>query len=165
MKKDSQHKHKKNIFYLCNMRYINILLLLILPTAEFTQTRSDYEHVMAKFMQFYNNNQPDSLLSLCSPQSLNDTKSIKPNAEWLTTSHTNFGEMTEYKYLHTEPYESDSALVFKVAFTRYFNGMAVKLTKDNRFEYLWLLSSPGMRINTEKRIKPVPSPNDSTHIK
>jgi len=141
------------------MRYLYVLLFFMLPAAAFAQTQADYEHAMSKFMQFYNNDQLDSLLSLCSPKLAADSQSIKFTAAWLTTSHNNFGEMTEYKYVNKQANGVDSSVVCKVTFTRYFNGMAMNLDKNNHFECLWFLQSPKMKIKSDRdRPKPAPIP-------
>ena len=136
------------------MKYLLLFPLLMFAQVAAAQTQADYEQVMGKFMQFYNNNQLDSLLSLCSQKLANDSVSVHFSAQWLETCHKDFGEMTRFAYVNKQANGTDSAVVCKVFFTRFYNGMAMSLDKKNHFEHFWFLTSPSMKISEKKRIKP-----------
>ena len=81
-------------------------MLLIIPAIGFSQTQADYENVMHKFMTFYNNNQPDSIVTLYS-ESAWGKHPIKPLWDMKKNDYFKklLGALISYKYVGIDPKE------------------------------------------------------------
>lgn len=114
------------------------LLFLVQPIIGFSQTKSDYEHVVGQFMKFYNQNQPDSIISLYS-----DSWGEMKKTLWSKTKNNKttgkYGKMKSYKYLELyKPTDGDGGgdglAFFKVVFTKSIHIMGITLNKQNQLE-------------------------------
>ena len=112
-----------------------ILVLFVLPILAFSQTQSDYEHVVGKFMKFYNNKQPDSINNLFAD--LNGKKFTSWNKKGNDELMSHYGKMKSYKYIdfNKEVYDNGQEEVlayFKVVFDRSKHFMSISLDKQNK---------------------------------
>ena len=98
----------------------NILLLfLLLPFVGYTQTQTDHEHAMSRFMKFYNNKQGDSIVNLW-PSDAPYIGSIKRswNKEVVESLHTKYGKLLSYEYVGIDTEDSNPGLaVFKTKYS------------------------------------------------
>jgi hypothetical protein len=130
------------------MRNLFILLLFALPVMATAQTRKDYERVMSKFVQFYNNNQGDSVVNLFNPK---DRPHIKHmwTREAVDTLHKKYGTIKSFKYPILAP-EKNKGVDFKVVYTLLEpNGFGLLLDKNNMVVTLAMFTSEPKYLKTK----------------
>lgn len=127
------------------MRYIFIALLFIFPSAVSAQTKADCEHIMARFMKFYNARQNDSIYEMFSVE---DRKYISSgqNAEAMKWNIDSMGFMKSYEYLGIDSDDPEHVFVFKTNWSR-IGEKTSSFTLDKEYKFntfrLWT-SSPGI---------------------
>lgn len=110
------------------MKRLLILLFCIYFIPVNAQNKVDYDNVVGKFMQFYNNNQPDSICNLFSDTWGNARKTLW-TAEKLKETKDKFGRMISYSYLSGKP---GDLLLYKVVFEKSTHAMGLSLDKKSK---------------------------------
>ena len=110
-------------------KLLYVSLLCIIPAIGFSQTQSDYEHVMHRFMKFYNNGNTDSISSIFfDNDGLWTQKTMRSSIE-------KYGKMRSFKYMGANP--KDDVVLFKSVFTKSVDrksvhAIGIKLEKDHK---------------------------------
>jgi hypothetical protein len=132
------------------MRNLFILLLFALPMMAAAQTRKDYERVMSKFVQFYNNNQGDSVVNLFNPKDRPHIKHMWTRAA-VDTLHKKYGTIRSFKYPALAAPKSDG-VEFKVIYTLLEpNGFGLLLDKNKMVVTLAMFTSEPKYLKTKAR--------------
>ena len=109
------------------MKYI-LFILFIVPVVAFSQTEKDYKQVMDKFVEFYNNDQHDSICTLfpadqCIWRNANPEEIKKK-----------YGNIISCKYLGIAKKDPEHVTIFKVVFKNMkTKAMSFTLDKENKF--------------------------------
>ncbi len=90
------------------------LLLFLLPVAVTAQTKTDYEHAMAKFQRFYNAGQGDSICAMF------PTEGIKFlwNNDSTESTLQRFGTLKSFKFIGIDKSDPQRVRVFKTVFSK-----------------------------------------------
>lgn len=72
------------------------------------QSKHDFEHIMSKFMKFYNNGQKDSLQSLLSTKIDRSERNMFNKPELLQEMKKETGVLRSYKYILTDSSDVDA---------------------------------------------------------
>jgi hypothetical protein len=123
-----------------------LLLLMILPVMAHAQAKADYEHTMNRFMQFYNNNQADSIQNMFS-----DEWGAAKKDKWTTAQNRNqrilCGKMISFTYLGVPP--GDDVQVFKAVCEK--TTQAINITFDN-YKKIGTLKFPASSPEIDKML-------------
>lgn len=110
---------------------IGLVALLVLPAFTFGQSQQDYEHVMNKFVKFYNSKKPDSILHLWPTEAQKWMKRMW-TMESIEQYHEEFGKITACAYLGIDTEDPNPGLaVFKTTFSNK-EQHAISLTLDEK---------------------------------
>lgn len=96
-----------------SMRFFAFFLFL-LPIAVAGQTKSDYEHAMAKFQKFYNAEQGDSIIAMFGDKESEFLWSNERTASVLKE----FGTLKSFKFIGIDTTDPDRVYVFKTLFSK-----------------------------------------------
>ena len=96
------------------MRYL-VIFLFMLPVMSFAQTKADYEHMMGKFVKFYNNGQPDSIVNMF-PEQYREALQYMWNPKQLKLFIGDAGEIISCKYVRTDMVDTNKVGVFTTTF-------------------------------------------------
>lgn len=118
------------------MRCIRLaVLLFLLPSAVFGQSKADYDHVMSRFVNFFNHDQSDSLCMMYRENK--NRKADDHNCMWnpdqLKSFLNYYGELKSFKYMGTEP--GDHVTLIKIEFNKTVDGRsgyAIGMTLDKQ---------------------------------
>jgi hypothetical protein len=99
------------------MRYA-MLLLIALPLISFSQTKTDYDNYMARFVRYYNKGLTDSICTLFPVEAGRNEPCFWKWAESShdTSSYDDYGKIASYKYLGVDKTDPDNVTVFRVVF-------------------------------------------------
>ncbi len=117
------------------MKNILFLLVVTLPFMSSAQSQADYEHTVAKFMKFYNANQPDSICSQYSDE-WGEAKKTLWTKEKTDDIKKRYGKMISYKFLDlyndgTGDGGGSGLAFFKTKFEKSTHIMGITLNKKN----------------------------------
>ncbi len=117
------------------------LLFFLLPIAVTAQTRSDYEHAMAKFQRFYNAGQGDSINALFN----HDASFLWTNSK-ADSSIKKFGTLNSFKFIGIDRTDPDKVWVFKTVFSKAgAKTTSLTLNKNNQLEnFRFMTESEGI---------------------
>ncbi len=104
------------------------------------QRKEDFEATIAKFKQFYNNNQADSICNMFSDDWGEMKKTLWPAKEQKSIREE-YGDMISYKYMGPEP--EDGVILFKVRFSKSTHAMGLSLEKDGQMGTFRFKTSSG----------------------
>ena len=96
-----------------------LFIFLIVPSMGVSQTQTDHEHAMSRFMKFYNNKQGDSIINMW-PSDAPYIGSIKRswNKEVVESLHEKYGKLLSYEYVGIASEDSNPGLaVFKTKYS------------------------------------------------
>ena len=93
---------------------------------------ADYENVLAKFKNFYNQNQTDSICDMFS-----DTWGDRKKSLWTADRNKNikdeYGNMISYKYIATDDGDGDNdVILFKTVFDNSVHMLGISIDKNNK---------------------------------
>lgn len=116
------------------MKYLLAILLACSSIAN-AQSQKDYEEIMGKFVNYYNNGDVDGICTLFPV----DTGAYSCFWKWAAerreegNSHLDeYGRITSYKYLGVDPSEDELA-VFKMVIGGEIKAMSFTLDRNNIF--------------------------------
>jgi|SRR5215831_8412808 len=98
----------------------------LFPIALEAQTKSDYEHAMAKFQRFYNAGQGDSICAMSEHPEW--SKFLWANDK-TASALKEFGTLVSFKYIGVDTSDPDKVHVFKTLFSKV-GAMTTSLTLD-----------------------------------
>ena len=126
MNREIQYFWIPKLFY---MKFFLLFLFLLSITTVSGQTKSDYENAMAKFQQFYNASQPDSICAMFE----------KPGSEFLWNKENiaatlnEFGIMNFFEFIGVDKSDPNKVWVFKTVFSKGGEkATSLTLYKDKR---------------------------------
>lgn len=93
---------------------ILVLIAFMLPVTVTAQSKADYQHVMAKFQQFYNAGQADSIQAMFAPVD------VKPlwNDKSIAADLNKFGTLNSFTFLGIDKTDPQNVYVFQTNFSK-----------------------------------------------
>lgn len=130
------------------------VLAFLLPITVVAQTKTDYQHAMAKFQRFYNAGQGDSIHAMFKP-AVQVTTASRP----LWTSESNaaalkqFGTLKSFTFLGIDKTDPSNVYVFQTFFSKA-GAKTTSLTLDENFRlgtFRFMTTSEGIDDLLKKR--------------
>jgi hypothetical protein len=118
-------------------------MLFILPHSVSAQTKDDYEHVMNKFIKFYNAQRYDSVYNLYADK---DITTPDKNEKLLRSFMKKYGRVLSYEYLGVDASEKELVTVFVTHWSKAGDKTtSFSLDKNNKFRtWRFITSSEGI---------------------
>lgn len=134
---------------------ISVLLVFLLPISVVAQTKTDYQHAMAKFQQFYNAGQGDSICTMFrfdNPSMQRGIKSMWSN-ERTAEALKKFGVLKSFKYIGVDQTDVDTVRVFQTFFSKAgAKTTSLTLQKDDKLgTFRFMTTSDGIDDLLKKR--------------
>ena len=107
----------------------------------FAQTKSDYEHALGRFINFYNNKQTDSIVNMWPENERKDLRRMW-TVENMEAELKKYGKITSYKYIGMDNLDPNKVAVFKTEFSvAGSKTTSLNLDKDNYLGTFRLITS------------------------
>jgi hypothetical protein len=100
------------------MKFV-VLLVFLLPLVAASQSKTDYENVMAKFQKFYNTGQGDSINAMFghSWDEMKLTKALWTNAK-ASEYLKEYGKLKSFKFIGIDESDPNKVYVFETVFSK-----------------------------------------------
>jgi hypothetical protein len=135
------------------MKYL-VFILFFLPCACWAQTQADYEHVMARFVKYYNNKQGDSIIRMWSAGERDEWTNEAWGNKSLASMHKEYGKILSCKYIGIDTEDPNPGLaVFKTDLSVIgVKAISLTLEKGNYLgTFRFITSSDGINKLLKKK--------------
>ena len=123
------------------MKNLLLIAVLALPCITKAQTLNDYQHTMDKFVQYYNQQQADSIANMWTP-----AETFIWNNQRMKEMQEKYGTITAFKFLGVDKSDPNNVWVFITQFSKA-GEKTTSLTLDANKHlgtFRFITSSPGI---------------------
>ena len=129
--------------------------VFFLPIVVTAQTKSDYQHAMAKFQRFYNAGQGDSLYPIFHIENSSWGEGVKSmwSNERIAELLKQFGTLKSFRYIGVDQTDVDTVRVFQTFFSKAgAKTTSMTLHQDNKLgTFRFMTTSDGIDELLKKR--------------